>query len=416
MRLFTLALKDLDQIVRDRKSLLFLVAMPIVFTLFMGLAYRGGEPSAETDPRLKVAWVAETPESAMAVRLFERLSESGTINAVRMESDEARRALESKEVLGVLTVPATFGGATFGGATFGGATFGGATESGTGDVAAPLTLVADPASASTQALYRGVQITLTELLSAREIARLSVALMPESNAEAAFETAWSAWGRQSGMQRVVVERATAPEPEAAFGGNPYNQASPGILVQFAIMGLVASAQILVQERKTRTLQRLLTTSMPAWEVVAGHMLAMFVITLAQTLLLVALGQGLLGVDYLRAAGATLLIAMALGLWVACMGLFIGVLARSDDQVVLFSMMAMFIFSAMGGTWFPLEFAGQAFATIGRLLPATWAMIGLQNIVIRGQGLESVWLPISVLMAYAVVFFGLAVWRFPKAMA
>ena len=406
MRLFTLALKDLDQIVRDRKSLLFLVAMPIVFTLFMGLAYRGGEPDAETDPRLKVAWVAETPESAMAVRLFERLSESGTINAERMESDEARRALESKEVLGVLTVPATFGGATFGGAT----------ESGTGDVAAPLTLVADPASASTQALYRGVQITLTELLSAREIARLSVALMPESNAEAAFETAWSAWGRQSDMQRVVVERATAPEPEAAFGGNPYNQASPGILVQFAIMGLVASAQILVQERKTRTLQRLLTTSMPAWEVVAGHMLAMFVITLAQTLLLVALGQGLLGVDYLREAGATLLIAIALGLWVACMGLFIGVLARSDDQVVLFSMMAMFIFSAMGGTWFPLEFAGQAFATIGRLLPATWAMIGLQNIVIRGQGLESVWLPISVLMAYAVVFFGLAVWRFPKAMS
>jgi len=411
MRLFTLALKDLDQIVRDRKSLLFLVAMPIVFTLFMGLAYRGGEPNAETDPRLKVAWVAETPESAMAVRLFERLSESGTINAVRMESVKARRALESKEVLGVLTVPATFGGATFGTATFGTAT-----ESGTGDVAAPLTLVADPASASTQALYRGVQITLTELLSAREIARLSVALMPESNAEAAFETAWSAWGRQSGMQRVVVERATAPEPEAAFGGNPYNQASPGILVQFAIMGLVASAQILVQERKTRTLQRLLTTSMPAWEVVAGHMLAMFVITLAQTLLLVALGQGLLGVDYLREAGATLLIAIALGLWVACMGLFIGVLARSDDQVVLFSMMAMFIFSAMGGTSFPLEFAGQAFAAIGRLLPATWAMIGLQNIVIRGQGLESVWLPISVLMAYAVVFFGLAVWRFPKAMA
>ena len=41
MRLFTLALKDLDQIVRDRKSLLFLVVMPIVFTLFMGLAYRG---------------------------------------------------------------------------------------------------------------------------------------------------------------------------------------------------------------------------------------------------------------------------------------------------------------------------------------------------------------------------------------
>ncbi len=396
MRLFILALKDLDQIVRDRKSLLFLVVMPIVFTLFMGLAFRGSENSAEADPRLKAAWVAETPESVWAGRLYERLAGSNTVNVMRMDADAARRALEAKEVVGIITVPSAFGGVD--------------------EPAAPLTLMADPASPSTQALYRSIQITMTELLSAREIAQLSVDRMPQTDAMAAFETAWSAWGKQAGTQRVVVERAVAPEPEAVFGGNPYNQASPGILVQFAIMGLVSSAQILVQERKTRTLQRLLTTSMRPWEVVAGHMLAMFAVTLAQTLLLVALGQGLLGVDYLRDAGATVLIAMALGLWVACLGLFIGVLARSDDQVVLFSMLAMFVFSAMGGTWFPLEFAGQAFATIGKLLPATWAMIGLQNIVIRGQGLESAWMPVGVLMAYAAGFFGLAVWRFQKAAA
>ncbi len=396
MRLFILALKDLDQIVRDRKSLLFLVVMPIVFTLFMGLAFRGSENSAEADPRLKAAWVAETPESVWAGRLYERLAGSNTVNVMRMDADAARRALEAKEVAGIITVPSAFGGVD--------------------EPAAPLTLMADPASPSTQALYRSIQITMTELLSAREIAQLSVDRMPQTDAMAAFETAWSAWGKQAGTQRVVVERAVAPEPEAVFGGNPYNQASPGILVQFAIMGLVSSAQILVQERKTRTLQRLLTTSMRPWEVVAGHMLAMFAVTLAQTLLLVALGQGLLGVNYLRDAGATVLIAMALGLWVACLGLFIGVLARSDDQVVLFSMLAMFVFSAMGGTWFPLEFAGQAFATIGKLLPATWAMIGLQNIVIRGQGLESAWMPVGVLMAYAAGFFGLAVWRFQKAAA
>jgi hypothetical protein len=45
------------------------------------------------------------------------------------------------------------------------------------------------------------------------------------------------------------------------------QASPGILVQFAIMELVTCGQILVQER---TLQRMLTTSMRPWQIVAGH--------------------------------------------------------------------------------------------------------------------------------------------------
>jgi len=41
----------------------------------------------------------------------------------------------------------------------------------------------------------------------------------------------------------------------------------------------------------------------------------------------------------------------------------------------------------------------------------WAMDGFQNIILRRLGLDSVLLPAGILLAYAVVFFGLAVWRF-----
>ena len=184
-------------------------------------------------------------------------------------------------------------------------------------------------------------------------------------------------------------------------------------MQFAIMGLVTSAQILVNERKTRTLQRLMTTAMKPWEIVAGHLLAMFGLVFLQTVMLVIFGQFALGVDYLRAPLGTLLVSVALGLWVASMGLLIGVLANSDDQVVLFSMIAMFLFSALGGAWFPLETSGGAFAAIGRLMPSAWAMTGYQNILIRGLDLPSILLPTGILLAYAFGFFLLAVWRFRK---
>src|SRR5512133_1367848 len=42
MRIIDLAIKDLAQIFRDKRALLFLVAMPIIFTLFMGFAYKSG--------------------------------------------------------------------------------------------------------------------------------------------------------------------------------------------------------------------------------------------------------------------------------------------------------------------------------------------------------------------------------------
>ena len=72
----------------------------------------------------------------------------------------------------------------------------------------------------------------------------------------------------------------------------------------------------------------------------------------------------------------------------------------------------------------LRLAGNIYTTIFRGLPELLTLflvyygvqIGLQNIVMRGQGLESAWLPVGVLMAYAAGFFGLAVWRFPKAAA
>ncbi|HEX5840244.1 MAG TPA: ABC transporter permease, partial [Anaerolineales bacterium] len=229
----------------------------------------------------------------------------------------------------------------------------------------------------------------------------------------AFELAWGKWDVHSRISLVKTELAAGNEEEDWTGGNPYNQASPGILVQFAIFGLVTSAQILVQERKSRTLQRLITTAMEPWEIVAGHMLAMFTVVFLQTVLLVLFGQWVLKVDYLREPLAVLSVAIALGLWVASMGLLIGVLAKAEDQVILLSMIAMFLFSALGGTWFPLEVAGGAFAAIGTLMPSAWAMNGLQNILIRGLGFESVGLPALILLAYAGLFFLLAVWRFRK---
>jgi ABC-2 type transport system permease protein len=198
-----------------------------------------------------------------------------------------------------------------------------------------------------------------------------------------------------------------------MGGNPYNQASPGIMVMFAIFSLINSAMIVLDERKTGTLQRLMSTAMRPWEIVAGHLLAMFTLTFMQMILLVLFGQIALRVDYMREPVGILLVCLALGLWVGSMGLLIGVVAKAEDQVILFSLVAMFLFSALGGTWFPLEVAGGAFAAIGRLTPTAWAMNGLQNILIRGQGLESVWVPVGVLLLYAVGFFALAVWRFRR---
>jgi ABC-type multidrug transport system permease subunit len=403
MRIIDLVNNNLLQIFRDKRSLLFLVAMPIAFTLFMSFAYRSSEEDELQDLRMSLAWVQTGPVNDLSQMLYARLEELDALKPVPMEKDAALESLQRGEVDGVLIIPLGFGGQAKEAIVNG------------QSIQSPMvqiTLIADPTSTKGQSLYQHLRVPVSQLMSAVAISRISVDTL---DAPAEFiptlELAWKKWGENESQSRVRVELAMPKKSESGFGDNPYNQASPGMLVQFAIMGLVTSAQILVRERKSRTLQRLMTTTLKSWEIVAGYMLGIFAIVCLQTAILEIFGQLVLGVGYLLEPVSILLVSGALGLWVSSMGLLIGLLAKGDDQVILYSMIAMFVFSALGGAWFPLEMSPGIFAMIGKMLPSAWAMTGLQNVLVRGLGLASAWQPVGVLLAYALGFFFIAVWRF-----
>ena len=411
MRVVDLALKDLLQVIRDWKSLLFLVVMPILFTLFFGAIF--GSSGAADDPRLPVGFVDHDGASAISTSLRSLLETSDAIRPVVLEGDEVERAADlvgDEDLAAVVIVPAGFSEQAL------------RLRSGqalTGEEPR-LTLIVDPSTPAGRTAANAVQAAVTRLLGAVETARLSAeayeARQPFSDEAArqsyldeALAMASAAWNNPP--LTVAVEQAGAPAGEEEMAPNVYAQSSPGMLVQFAIFGLNTSAMVLVLERKSKTLQRLLTTPITRAEIIAGHVLAMFVVVFLQQALLVAFGQLALGVEYMREPVGTLLVMVTLALWTASLGLLIGAVAKREDQVIMWTLIAMFVLSAMGGAWFPLDITGKAFATVGHLMPTAWAMDGFQNIVMRGLGLSSVLLPAGILLAYAVVFFALAVWRF-----
>lgn len=402
MRILTILLKDLSQILRDRKSFLFLLAMPLVFTLFMGFAYQGA--AAKPDPRLPLGWVNHDPSGKLSLALHASLASSDSLRLVELDESqeaEASQQVSAGKLAGAVVIPAGF-------------------SRGAMSASAPqIVLLVNPASITGQSILELVRVPVTRLMSAAEIARLHTASLPAGQpveAEKAFQQASQLWAQQAqnGPQIVVIAAQGKSTGQVSFQGNPYNQSSPGMLVMFAVFGLVTSATIVVQERKLRTLERMLTTSLNRSSLIAGHLLAMFVLALMQQAVLVTFGQIFLKVDYSRQPLGILLVMVAVALWAATLGLLIGVLAKEEQRATLYALIAMFLFSALGGAWFPLESSGPAFAAVGRLTPTAWAMTGFQNILIRGLDSASTLLPAIILLAYAVLFFGLAVWRFNKS--
>ena len=66
---------------------------------------------------------------------------------------------------------------------------------------------------------------------------------------------------------------------------------------------------------------------------------------------------------------------------------------------------------LGGCWYPLELFPPLARTASMVLPTAWAMQGLNNLLLRGQGLAGVLPQAGVLLGFAALFFVVGVWRF-----
>jgi len=406
MRIIDLAVKDLKQLVRNWMTAMFLVLMPIGFTLFFGLIFGG--TGGEEDPRLPIGFIDRDSGSVLSTHLLDLLDASDAIRPVVLDEsiERVKKKVGDKDLAAAVIVPAGYSERVLAGE----------------DVA--LTVIVDGDTAAGSTAQGGIQTTVTRLRGAVKAAQLSAEALEaqgESTDEPflmnALDEAIEAWREPPLTVAVAQSGAVAEDVEDAnsvgqsMTENPYIQASPGMIVQFSIAGVMSAAQIIVLERKSRSLQRLLTTAISRVEIVLGHYLTMFIMIFLQLALLIGFGQLALGLDYMREPVATLLLAVTMSLWTASLGLLIGVLAKTEEQVIIFAMIPMFVLSGLGGAWMPLEVTSEAFQTIGHLLPTAWAMDGIQNIIVRGLGLESALLPVGIMAAYAVVLFALAVWRF-----
>jgi ABC-2 type transport system permease protein len=410
MRVLDVALKDLMQTSRDWKSFLFLLLMPMVFTFFFGLIF--GTVGDTEDPRLPVGIVLQEGSGSLAETLRELLVASEAIRPVLLEGDDAASAAKSVgegDYAAALVLPAGFSEQVLALASQQAVEMEGVKP----------TLIVDQATQAGQTAAGAVEAALYRLLASAQVARISAGLydgltgfeagQEEEYVDEALALAVDAW--LNPPVTVSVQHSGDSQEEAEGDWNPYGHASAGMLVQFVVMGLSMPATVLVLERQCGALQRMLTTPISRTAVIAGHILGMFVVVFLQIAILILFGQLVLDLDYAAQPVATVLLAVVLALWGASLGLLISVIAREPEQAVTLAMIAMFVFSALGGAWFPLDIAGETFAAIGHLMPTAWAIDGLENIVVRGLGLDSVLLPAGIVLIYAVAFFVLAVWRF-----
>ena len=371
---------------------LFFIILPIVFTIVLAGGAGGG---GDSRVRLVVVDQAQSPLSADLVAALEN-SEAVRPDVTTLEKAEAQFSQRSANA--VLIIPADFDLAHL--------------EQGS----LPLELRQQPNNLNAMVAQRAVLAVIGRVSSAADVANRSVAaaekIRPfesEADRQAYFGEALKQAQTLVAAAPVRVEEIRGNTPNLVYDSRA--NSSAGQLITWVFIPLIGICGMFAFERQMGTLRRMLITPTRKGTYLLGTIVGQVATALVQMLLLVGFGILVMKLNWGSQPLALAAILVASALAAAALGTALGTFVKSESQASGLSIMTGMVMALLGGCWYPLEMFPRLIQNAVKILPTTWAMQGMLDIVLRGQGLAAV-LPVSaVLVGFAVVFFGIGVARF-----
>ena len=136
--------------------------------------------------------------------------------------------------------------------------------------------------------------------------------------------------------------------------------------------------------------------------------------LVQAIILVVAGRLFFSIDWGALDAVTLLILAAAAV-ASSLGLLVISLVRTPAQAGAIGAGVYLVLALLGGNFTGTAQSGTTYATVERLTPNGWLLVGW-NETLRGGGVGDIVLPLLVPLAFALVFFAIAVLRFRRRFA
>ena len=189
------------------------------------------------------------------------------------------------------------------------------------------------------------------------------------------------------------------------------QASAGQLITWVQTTVLGVAQVLIMERRSGTLRRLLVQPLSRSVVLVGKLIGWLSLGLLQMALLLLGGWFLFGVAWGHHPIAVALVSFSFAASTVALGLLLATVARTERQASSIALTLSLALSALGGAWWPLEITPPLYQKLALLLPTAWAMRAYTDVLVRDVSVLEVLPTCGVLLGSAAVFVALGAWRF-----
>jgi ABC-2 type transport system permease protein len=411
---WTIAMKDLRLLARDRMALFWALGFPLGMALFVGVIAGGGGARG----RMNIA-VDDRDGSRVSRAFVERLRGSDALTVSKQGASAARDAVRKGKLVAYVKVRPGFGA----GSPFDG-----------GDGPATLEVGIDPARKAEagylkgliiEASFAGIEDRFAEpALMRGDVRKQRAALAAgagdlnpaqRGNLDHFLGDFDRYLGEADAAARVPGAKPTSVAfqpppietvsvlPDGAQPASLYEVTFPsGIL--WGIIGCVATFAIgMASERERGTLARLRVAPLSRAQILGGKGLACFLACCGVMAALLLTGHVLLGV---RLANPAALGAAALAIAVCFVGIMmlVSVLGKTERAVAGASWGIMLPLSMIGGGMVPLVFMPRWMLAISNLSPVKWAIYALEGAIWRGFSAAEMAVPCAILVAVGATAF------------
>jgi ABC-type Na+ efflux pump permease subunit len=444
MPVATIAAKDLRLLLRDRRSAVILLAMPVIFIFVLGFAL-GETFGQKPDDRLRVTVLVEdrglpagaplppagdsaTPAANWSDVVLADLRQTAGIKIERLtDRATAERLVRSSERAAVIVIGAAFS------ERLANCSFLDDVEprrpglnpfyrNGVNLAALDIVVLADPTQQSAAAVIEQVaQVTLLRVVlpwmigrAFDEVARqLPIAAPVLKRLFAKYDLTGKTWAKltRSAREPNAGEPRDEPPVGVPLGRLRYQLLVPSYTVTFAFFLVLTAGSLFVSERRQGTLLRLRAAPLAGWQILAGKLLPCLAVSVVQGLFLLAAGRLVFGMSWGPHPAWLILVVVCTSVAATGLSLLVAGPARTEAQVAVYGSLLVLVLAAVSGSLMTRELMPEAMKTWSRLTPHAWALDAYNQLLVNpSPNLAIVGTACLVLLLFGTVTLAVGWWR------
>lgn len=373
-RLKQMLIKELIQVVRDKRTRLILIGPPIIQMIVFGYA-------ANFDISNVPTVVVDRDNSQQSRELISRFTSSPYFDVTRQLSDsrEAHELIDNGDATLALEIDAGFAQKLEKGETV------------------PVQVIVDATNSN------------TALIASSYVTQVAMGFAKQMQHDRIYRIA-----------PQFVEQLPSVELQARPWYNPDLSSRwffvPGVIGSLtSLLVITLTSFAVVREREIGTLEQIMVTPIRPVEFILGKTLPFFLIGLFDAFLIGMVGTFWFQIPF---RGNVLVLLAGAILFLICMlaiALLISTVSSTQQQAMVtsfFVIMPMITFSGFG---FPISAMPQWMQDLSYLLPLRYFLIVLRGTYLKGVGMDVLWPQMAAMGGFGLFVLAIAVMRFHKAL-